>query len=46
MIAALRERTPGPGPDRFLAPEIEAATQLVRAGAARRAAETACGPLA
>ena len=45
-IAALRERAPGPGPDRFLAPEIEAATELVRTGAARRAAESACGRLA
>jgi histidine ammonia-lyase len=28
----LREAVPGPGPDRFLAPEIEAAFQLVRSG--------------
>src|SRR5215210_4124888 len=46
VIAALRERVPGPGPDRFLAPEIEAATRLVNEGAVRRAAEAACGPLA
>jgi histidine ammonia-lyase len=31
-IAVLREAVPGPGPDRFLAPEIEAAFQLVRSG--------------
>jgi histidine ammonia-lyase len=31
-IAVLRETVPGPGPDRFLAPEIEAAYQLVRSG--------------
>ncbi len=28
-IARLRETVPGPGPDRFLAPELEAATELV-----------------
>jgi histidine ammonia-lyase len=36
-IAAVRERlrldVPGPGPDRHLAPEIEAAVRLVRSGA-------------
>jgi histidine ammonia-lyase len=32
VIAALRVTTPGPGPDRMLSPEIEAATQFVRAG--------------
>ncbi len=31
-IAALREVVPGPGPDRFLAPEIEAAHTLVTNG--------------
>jgi histidine ammonia-lyase len=46
VIAALRERVGGAGSDRFLAPEIEAAVELVRSGAARRAAESACGPLA
>jgi histidine ammonia-lyase len=34
VVAALRERVPGPGPDRFLADEIEAAVDLVRSGAA------------
>ena len=43
VIAALPG---GPGPDRYLAPEIEAATGLVRRGEIRRAAETACGRLA
>ena len=38
-IAVLRERVPGPGPDRFLAPEIEAAYQLVRSGVLVAAAE-------
>jgi histidine ammonia-lyase len=46
VIAALREVAPGPGPDRFLAPEIEAASGLVRRGRVRRAAEAVTGPLA
>jgi histidine ammonia-lyase len=46
VIAAVRDTVPGPGPDRFLAPEIAAATELVRSGGARRAAETVTGPLA
>ena len=46
VIAALREAAPGPGPDRFLAPEVEAALELVRSGGARRAAESVAGPLA
>jgi histidine ammonia-lyase len=45
LIAALREVAPGPGTDRFLAPEIEAAIEFVRNGRARRAAESATGPL-
>ena len=32
-IRALRQTVDGPGPDRFLAPDIEAATALVRSGA-------------
>jgi histidine ammonia-lyase len=46
VIAALRETVPGPGPDRFLAPEIEAAVAFVASGAARAAAESVTGPLA
>ncbi len=46
VIAALREVAPGPGADRFLAPEIEAAVELVRGGHARRAAQSVTGPLA
>ena len=38
VIARLRETVPGPGPDRFLAPEIEATFQLVRSGALLEAA--------
>jgi histidine ammonia-lyase len=37
--AALREVVPGAGPDRFLAPEIDAAVAFVRSGGARRSAE-------
>jgi histidine ammonia-lyase len=31
-IAVLREEAPGPGPDRFLAPDIEASYRLVTSG--------------
>ena len=41
VVAALRESVPGPGHDRFLAPEIEAALHLVRSGAAVAAANSA-----
>ena len=48
VIAALREhgRVGGPGSDRYLAPEIEAATELVVHGRARAAAESVTGRLA
>ena len=36
---------PPPGPDRFLAPEIEAAVEFIRTGDARRAAESVTGEL-
>jgi histidine ammonia-lyase len=45
VIAALREIAPGPGPDRFLSPEIEAAVEWARGGGAREAAERVTGPL-
>jgi len=45
VITALRESTAGPGRDRFLAPEIEAAVQLVATGGALRAVEAVTGPL-
>ena len=45
VINALRETTSGPGPDRFLAPEIEAAVQFVATGGALRAVEAVTGPL-
>jgi histidine ammonia-lyase len=41
----LREVVDGPGPDRHLAPEIEAAVELVVAGHALAAAESVMGPL-
>jgi histidine ammonia-lyase len=33
VVHALRAQVPGPGPDRYLAPEIEAAVELLAAGA-------------
>jgi histidine ammonia-lyase len=41
VVAALREQVPGPGPDRHLSPEIEAAVEFVRSGAAVDAANPA-----
>ncbi|MDP9219290.1 MAG: aromatic amino acid lyase, partial [Actinomycetota bacterium] len=46
VVAALRATVPGPGPDRYLSPEIEAACQFVVFGAAVAAAESVIGPLA
>jgi histidine ammonia-lyase len=45
VIAALRRSVGGPGPDRFLAPDIQAAYALVRSGAIVAAAEAVTGPL-
>jgi histidine ammonia-lyase len=45
VVAGLRGSVAGPGPDRFLAPEIEAAVRYVASGAAVRAAEAVVGPL-
>ncbi|WP_223692504.1 histidine ammonia-lyase [Leifsonia poae] len=45
VITAVREVCAGPGPDRFLSPEIEAVTALVQSGRIRAAAESAAGPL-
>ncbi|WP_139186779.1 aromatic amino acid lyase [Arthrobacter crystallopoietes] len=44
-LAVLRERVAGPGPDRFLAPELAAAEALIAAGQLRTAVEVATGPL-
>ncbi len=47
VITALRAAgAPAPGPDRWLAPEIEIAVQLVASGAVVAAAEAVTGPLA
>jgi histidine ammonia-lyase len=45
VVSALRERVQGPGPDRFLAPEIAATVDLVRDGSLVAAAESVTGPL-
>jgi len=41
VVAALRARVDGPGPDRHLSPEIEAAVSFVHAGEAVEAADAA-----
>ncbi len=46
VIAALRDVVDGPGTDRFLSPELEAADVLVASGKVRAAAESAVGNLA
>ncbi len=45
VIAALRQHVPGPGGDRYLAPEIGAAVELARTGALVEAAESSVGRL-
>jgi histidine ammonia-lyase len=45
VVAGLRARVAGPGADRFLAPEIEAAVAYAASGGAVRAAESVTGPL-
>jgi histidine ammonia-lyase len=45
VVARLREAVPPPGPDRYLAPEIAATTELVRDGSLVAAAEAVTGPL-
>src|SRR5690625_2105207 len=39
-VAAVREHVAGPGPDRFLAPDIEAVVDLVTSGAVVAAVDT------
>ena len=46
VVETLRASVEGPGPDRYLSPEIEASVALVRSGALLAAAETVTGPLA
>ena len=46
VIAALRAAgAPAPGSDRWLAPEIDLAVELIRTGAVVAAAESVAGPL-
>ncbi|MDJ0312260.1 histidine ammonia-lyase [Arthrobacter sp. H35-D1] len=45
VLELLRQTVPGPGPDRFLSPELAEADALVGSGAIRAAAEKATGPL-
>jgi len=45
VVALVREHVEGPGPDRFLAPEIAAVVGLVQSGAVVTAAEGVVGPL-
>ena len=44
-VSLLRSRVSGPGPDRFLSPELGAVEELVRSGAVLDAVEAAIGPL-
>jgi histidine ammonia-lyase len=44
-LAVLRSRVRGPGPDRYLAPELAAVESLVGAGSVIEAVEEAVGPL-
>jgi histidine ammonia-lyase len=46
VLAAVRNVVEGPGTDRFLSPELEAADRLVASGEVRAAAESAVGILA
>lgn len=45
VLDMLRTRVPGPGPDRYLAPDLEAAAELVRDGSLLGAAESAVGTM-
>jgi histidine ammonia-lyase len=45
-LAALRRHVPGPGPDRYLSPDIEATVAAVRSGELLDAVETTVGALA
>ena len=46
VVDVLRKVVDGPGTDRFLSPELEAADRLVASGKVCAAAESAVGPLA
>jgi histidine ammonia-lyase len=44
-LAALRQEVAGPGPDRYVSPELAAAEALVGSGALVEAVESAIGAL-
>jgi histidine ammonia-lyase len=44
-LSVMRSRVPGPGPDRFLSPELASVEELVSSGAVLDAVEAAVGPL-
>jgi histidine ammonia-lyase len=44
-LSVLRSRVPGPGPDRWISPELAEVEELVRSGAVLAAVEEAVGPL-
>ncbi|HTU84434.1 MAG TPA: histidine ammonia-lyase [Solirubrobacteraceae bacterium] len=44
-LAAIRSAVPGPGPDRYLSPELAAVEELVRSGAVLDAVQAAIGSL-
>jgi histidine ammonia-lyase len=44
-LSALRSRVPGPGPDRYMAPELAAVESMVQSGEVLAAVEAAIGPL-
>ncbi len=45
-LSVIRSRVPGPGPDRWMSPELAAVEELVRSGELLAAVEEAVGPLA
>jgi histidine ammonia-lyase len=44
-VSVIRSRVPGPGPDRYLSPELASVEELVRSGSLLGAVEAAIGPL-
>jgi histidine ammonia-lyase len=44
-LSVLRSRVPGPGPDRWMSPELTSVEELVRSGAVLAAVQEAIGPL-
>jgi len=44
-LSVIRSAVPGPGPDRYLAPELAAVEELVRSGSLLEAVEGVVGPL-